>query len=83
MLEVDVHMTADKQVVVCHDNNLSRVAGVDCKISDLNYEVLTDISLQNLQNCVIMTNTHHYTYTSTSHHLSAAVEFDKRCMVQA
>lgn len=39
MLEVDVHMTADKQVVVSHDNNLSRISGVDCKISDLNYEV--------------------------------------------
>ena len=39
MLEIDLQLTADKQVVVCHDNNLSRVAGVDCNISDLNYEV--------------------------------------------
>ena len=39
MLEIDLQLTADKQVVVCHDNNLSRIAGLDCQISDLNYEV--------------------------------------------
>ncbi|KXJ27763.1 lysophospholipase D GDPD1 [Exaiptasia diaphana] len=40
MLEIDLQLTADKQVVVCHDNNLSRVAGVDCNISDLDYKDL-------------------------------------------
>ncbi|KAK3754477.1 hypothetical protein QZH41_018993 [Actinostola sp. cb2023] len=40
MLEIDLQMTKDKQVVVCHDNHLSRVAGLDCQVSDLNYKDL-------------------------------------------
>ena len=39
MLEIDLQMTKDKQVVVCHDNHLSRIAGLDCQVSDLNYKV--------------------------------------------
>ncbi|KRZ45738.1 U4/U6 small nuclear ribonucleoprotein Prp31 [Trichinella pseudospiralis] len=40
MLELDVHITKDEQVVVCHDDHLLRVAGVDSYISKLNYNEL-------------------------------------------
>ncbi|KAL9981112.1 hypothetical protein ACROYT_G009775 [Oculina patagonica] len=40
MLELDVRLTADKQVVVCHDDDLSRVTDTDWHISDLNYKDL-------------------------------------------
>jgi glycerophosphoryl diester phosphodiesterase len=40
VIELDVHLTKDSQVVVCHDNNLKRLAGVDKKVSDLNYDVI-------------------------------------------
>ncbi|XP_065640316.1 lysophospholipase D GDPD1 [Hydra vulgaris] len=40
MLELDVHLTADGQVVVSHDNNLKRLTGVDANISDLNFNDL-------------------------------------------
>ncbi|KRX49568.1 U4/U6 small nuclear ribonucleoprotein Prp31 [Trichinella murrelli] len=40
MLELDVHITKDEQVVVCHDDHLLRVSGVDNYISKLNYNEL-------------------------------------------
>jgi glycerophosphoryl diester phosphodiesterase len=39
VIELDVHLTKDGQVVVSHDNNLKRLAGVDKLISEVNYEV--------------------------------------------
>ncbi|XP_020604411.1 glycerophosphodiester phosphodiesterase domain-containing protein 1-like [Orbicella faveolata] len=40
MLELDVRLTADKQVVVCHDDDLSRVTDTEYNISDFNYKDL-------------------------------------------
>lgn len=37
MLELDCHITKDDQVVVSHDGNLKRSAGVDINICDLKY----------------------------------------------
>ena len=39
MIELDVHLTNDGKVVVSHDNHLSRLAGVNSLISELNYDV--------------------------------------------
>uniref|UniRef100_A0A146KVK1 Glycerophosphodiester phosphodiesterase domain-containing protein 1 n=1 Tax=Lygus hesperus TaxID=30085 RepID=A0A146KVK1_LYGHE len=40
MLELDCQLTKDHKVVVCHDNNLMRAAGINKNISDLDYEEL-------------------------------------------
>ena len=37
MFEVDAQMTADGKVVVCHDDDLKRLADVDFNISQLDY----------------------------------------------
>ena len=39
MLELDVHMTKDKQVIVCHDGELSRCTDSHGNISDYDYKV--------------------------------------------
>ncbi len=39
-IELDVHQTKDGVLVVLHDENLKRVAGVDKNIWDLSYQVL-------------------------------------------
>lgn len=43
MLEIDVHLTADGQVVIAHDNDLSRICGVKKRICDTNYEDLPSL----------------------------------------
>lgn len=40
MIELDVCLTKDKQIVVCHDPNLLRLCGVDREVSSYNYEDL-------------------------------------------
>lgn len=40
LLEMDLQLTKDGIVVVCHDENLKRLCGVDANVSDLNYSEL-------------------------------------------
>lgn len=44
-IELDIQLSKDGQVVVCHDPDLLRVAGLDVAIKDLTYEELTTIPL--------------------------------------
>lgn len=43
--ELDVHLTADNQVVVFHDYDLKRVCGVDRELSDMTYDELRGLRL--------------------------------------
>lgn len=40
MLEMDVRITKDKQLIVCHDANLKRLCGVNKNVSDFNFKDL-------------------------------------------
>ena len=44
-VELDVHLSADGQVVVFHDDDLMRMCGVDKKIADCTYDELQQYSL--------------------------------------
>lgn len=47
MIELDVRLTKDGRVVIIHDSNLNRLAGVDKDVDELNYDELKDITLYN------------------------------------
>lgn len=42
-IELDIRTTADGEIVISHDDNLKRCAGIDMNISDLTWEVLSAI----------------------------------------
>lgn len=44
-VELDVQLTKDKQIVVSHDANLKRIAGIDKNIYDLTYDELQQIEI--------------------------------------
>jgi glycerophosphoryl diester phosphodiesterase len=44
ILELDVHLTKDHKVVVCHDTILDRLCGVNVCVNDLNYADLPPFS---------------------------------------
>ena len=44
-IELDIQITKDNKVVVFHDEYLTRVCGVNEKISDLNYSEIRDLKL--------------------------------------
>ena len=46
-LEIDVRASKDGQSVVCHDEDLARIAAVRIKVADLNFEELKAIKLNN------------------------------------
>ncbi len=48
-IELDVHLSKDKKIVVFHDNTLSRICGVDGKISDYTAEELGKMKLLNTE----------------------------------
>ena len=48
-IELDIHLTKDKKVVVFHDDNLKRMTGIDRKINDCTYEELKKYTLKNTQ----------------------------------
>ena len=44
-IELDVHLTSDGEVVVFHDDTLTRMCGVDKKISECSYSELSNYTL--------------------------------------
>ena len=44
-IELDVRMTSDEVVVVTHDSNLKRVAGVNKRVGDITYEQLRELEV--------------------------------------
>ena len=44
-IELDVHLTKDRQLVVIHDSSLKRMCGVDEKVEDMTYAELEGLSL--------------------------------------
>ncbi|MGM0471892.1 MAG: glycerophosphodiester phosphodiesterase [Bacillota bacterium] len=44
MIELDLQLTADQYLVVCHDNNLMRLLGIDDQISNLKLAELKQIN---------------------------------------
>ena len=45
-IELDVQLSKDGQVVVCHDFDLNRVAGLDRKVAELTVDELRQVSLR-------------------------------------
>ena len=46
-METDVQSTSDGRVVIFHDADLKRIAGIDKKIKDLTFDEVTNIDLIN------------------------------------
>ena len=49
-IELDVQQTKDGKIVISHDSNLSRIAGINREIIDLTYEEVKDIDVGSYKN---------------------------------
>ncbi len=47
-IETDVHITLDKKHILCHDDDLQRIAGVDMVIRESNFDDLRVIQLRDI-----------------------------------
>lgn len=53
-IEIDIHLTLDKKVIVFHDDSLYRMCGVKKKIKDCTYDEICNLNLNNSE-CKIPT----------------------------
>ena len=51
-VELDVQFTADRQIVVFHDNDLKRMCGIDRRVDELTYAELKELRLLNSDQCI-------------------------------
>ena len=49
-IETDVHVTLDGKFIICHDDNIKRVTGIDMVIEENNYDNLKKISIREKDN---------------------------------
>ena len=47
-IETDVHVTKDKKIIVVHDDDLMRVAGVDMKVEESNFDDLRTVRMKDI-----------------------------------
>lgn len=52
IIELDIHLLKDNNIVVFHDDLLSRTTGINKKIKDTTYEEIKNIKLQNTNNYI-------------------------------
>ena len=55
-IELDVHITLDKKIVVFHDDDLNRMCNIDKKIEDCTYEELKQCKLLNTNYTIPLLN---------------------------
>ena len=51
-IELDVQLTKDDRIVVCHDFDIKRIAGVDKKIADMTYDELKSYKIMGTDSTV-------------------------------
>ncbi len=45
-IEIDIHATSDGRLIVIHDPDLNRIAGLDSFVSDMTYEEISKVELR-------------------------------------
>lgn len=55
-VEFDVHLTADNELVVFHDDTLNRMCGVEGKIHDMTYDELQELKLAGTEEGIPLLN---------------------------
>jgi len=55
-IELDVQLTKDNEIIVFHDYNLKRLAGINKNIQSLTYEEIKKIKLKNMATIPTLTN---------------------------
>jgi len=77
--EFDVHVTADGQFVVCHDDTLSRVSKTNKRIKDLTYAALQEIPLLNDARVPLLSEV---LDLARKHHIGVVVEIKIRQQIE-
>lgn len=78
-MECDIHKTKDDKYVVCHDENIKRVSGIDANISSLTYDEISKIELiDNFDN----TKKPYLTIPLFKDYLDCSKKYNKYCIIE-
>lgn len=78
-IETDVRITKDKKFILCHDDNLKRISGIDVKISDATYEELRSYCLYDFDS---KERKEHVRLASLEEYLGICKKYDKVAVIE-
>lgn len=85
-IETDVHVTKDGKYIICHDDNILRVSGVDMVIEESSYDDLRTINLFNkdgsLNNELYLPNLEEYINICRQYEKVSVLEFKNKMSEQ-
>ncbi|MGX4763681.1 glycerophosphoryl diester phosphodiesterase membrane domain-containing protein [Holzapfeliella sp. JNUCC 72] len=73
-VEMDIHMTKDRQFVVMHDNNLSALTGKNAHVHDLTLEQLKQLTVSENGQSAPLASFDDYLQTANDHHQKLLIE---------
>ena len=78
-IETDVHVTADGKFIVCHDDDLKRVAGVDMVIEKSNFDDLRKVRMKDVDG---KTNRADLFLPTLEEYISICRKYDKQAVLE-
>lgn len=77
--ECDVHKTLDNQFVICHDDNISRISGIDLFIKDARFDDLARVNLNDITKDNFVT---YYHIIKLSDYIEINARYHKHCVIE-
>lgn len=74
LVEMDVLMTKDQKLVVMHDYNLKRLAGLDQKVADMTYEEVVGLTLEQNGHKAILPSFEEFVQVAKDNNIKLLVE---------
>lgn len=78
-IETDVHRTADSRIIVIHDNNTKRVAGVELTVEETDFDTLRKVELLDIDGTPGRVDLH---LPSLTEYIRICKKYEKNCVLE-
>lgn len=78
-IETDVHVTADGKFIICHDNDLKRIANIDVEVEKSSFEFLRSVKIKDVDE---VTERNDLFLPSLEEYISICKKYDKQAILE-